>query len=381
MFGANRLGVLGILGAFASVACAGSATESGSSDTTASEIHAPAQIADPDGKIWIRGAKIEYSNTEPVQPKGLKPEADVSKMTLAEATEYFRPRMAQGGYEYTLRYEDAQEMAATILAERTNPTHLGEAGQVPEGVAVADGNLDREAKTVLGTDDRININYAANTYPYNNHAQMLGGGHTCTAFKMVNNYTAVTAAHCVHSGSSFISPRKDLTFQAGSSTPKATLPGGCYAMTVPGCWDGDSVSCDYAVIRLRGGGPWCNFNDYNVGYLGYNTVSSCVTDIKAFLSGYPSDAPLPAGWVYPSLAYHYRSDGWTSCVTYPDRVWYNNDSTGGQSGTALVSYWSDGSWRVRGIHHGGDTGVFSNSNQGRRMTSDLYSWLSGNAGY
>jgi V8-like Glu-specific endopeptidase len=233
---------------------------------------------------------------------------------------------------------------------------------------------DREYHAVIGGDNRSNINHLAATYPYNTSGREKDW---CTVFKMVNHYTAVTAAHCVHSGSSW-KTRKPLVFQSPLA-PLPDVPDQCYGRVVPGCWDGSSASCDYAVFYLRGrNGAWCPDNTHNVGYMGYNTVSSCVTDIKAFLSGYP--LPAPFGWAYPTLVYHYREDGWTSCGTYPDRVWYDNDATGGQSGAPLVSYWSDGSWRVRAIHKGEHVGL-STTNQGRRMTSDLYSWLSSNAGF
>jgi len=366
------------------VACS-SATENGEgkpelvADDLAKHPAPAGNFTDDTGKSWVHVGKVQYLNETPKVVADTRADPDMSKMTEAELVEHVRPRMEYGGHEYRLADADALELARTIRSEINAPSMTGSAGEVPEGVEVAQGIPMREGRAVYDGESRININYAGTTYPYSNHAQMLGGGGTCTAFKMVNNYTAITAAHCVHNGSSWLT-RKDLTFQAGSSSPKGTLPGNCYEMTVPGCWSGSGASCDYAVLRLRGTSAWCNFADYDVGYLGWNDVGSGVSGIKGFLSGYPSDQPLPAGWVYPSLAYDYRENGWTSWPTYPDHVWYYNDSTGGQSGTAYVSYWSDSSWRVRAVHHGEFCGA-SCSGDGRRMTTDLFSWFSSNAGH
>lgn len=205
---------------------------------------------------------------------------------------------------------------------------------------------------IIGGDDRANYNHMAATYPYNNHGAMYGGAGTCTGFKLVNHHTMVTAAHCIHTGSAWKS-RQTIRFQAGSSSPLPEVSSACYSRFVPGCWDGSSASCDYAVIALRGRlGANCSLDGYDVGYLGWNSVASGVSDVKGFVSGYPSDQ-LPSGWSYPTLAYHWRNDGWTSDFTYPSRLWFYNDATGGQSGTPFVSWFTSGGWRARAIHKGG----------------------------
>ncbi len=185
----------------------------------------------------------------------------------------------------------------------------------PDGIAAgAVAHATGDAFAILDSDNRTSIDHLKGQYPWNNHGQMYGAG-TCTAFKMVNHYTAVTAAHCVHNGSSFKS-RHHITF---GDLP--SLGWACYIRAVPACWDGDTASCDYAVIALRGrNGANCAPSTYNVGYLGWSPVGSWVEDIKAFVSGYPSE-DLKAGWAYPVLVYHYRSDGY-AIGTYPDRVFF-----------------------------------------------------------
>jgi V8-like Glu-specific endopeptidase len=338
-----------------------------------------AEYIDSDGRRWKQIGKVQrFDDSPPVPPSGKNADPDIHKMSEAELIEHFRPRSEFGGYEYVLSDEDARDLALAMRDAAKYVAERGAPGEPPLGASPSDiaGPPDnRNYNQVFGADNRTNINGSASTYPYNNTGREIDW---CSVFKMVNHYTAVTAAHCVHSGSSW-KTRKELVFQSPLA-PKPNVPSECYGRVVPGCWDGDTPSCDYAVFYLRGrNGAWCPDNTHNVGYLGYNTVSSCVSDIKAHLSGYP--LPPPFGWSYPALVYHYREDGWTSCGTYPDRVWYYNDATGGQSGAPLVSYWSDGSWRVRAIHSGGFSGLFDDSNQGRRMTSDLYDWLVSNSGF
>jgi V8-like Glu-specific endopeptidase len=346
----------------------------------ASQSAAPlSEYRDEEGRRWVQVGKVEhFDDSPPVAPSGKEPDPDIHSMTVEELTDHFRPKSEFAGYEYRMADDDAREFALALRDAAKEINEVGTAGEPPLGASVSDvagAPEQRNPHAVIGGDNRSLINSSAATYPYNNTGREIDW---CSVFKMVNHYTAVTAAHCVHSGSAW-KTRKELVFQSPLS-PLPNVPSQCYGRVVPGCWDGDSASCDYAVFYLRGrNGAWCPDNTHNVGYLGYNTVSSCTTGIKAYLSGYP--LPPPFGWSYPALVYHYREDGWTSCGTYPDRVWYYNDATGGQSGAPLVSYWSDGSWRVRAIHKGFFSGVFDDSNQGRRMTSDLYSWLSSNSGF
>src|SRR5690606_31314407 len=111
-------------------------------------------------------------------------------------------------------------------------------------LAVNNGVFDGESRT--------NMNAYAQNHPWNKIGVMSGA---CTVFKMINNYTAVTSAHCVYGSSGWLA-RRPLQFSAGSATPKGVLHKNCYAITVPGGWASDvgDDEYDYAVIRLREGG-------------------------------------------------------------------------------------------------------------------------------
>lgn len=350
-------------------------------------------MVDSFGRHWIPTRKITAFSDEGWRPKDDDDgeDVDISKLPLDELTQMISPLREFNGIEYTLSYEDSYDIAYLMQQEARDPDKISGApgfdptdidahqqrpfmgNELSDTTATSSATTPRRLK-VFGTDDRQNYNHNAATYPYNNHGAMTyysGNIGDCSSFKLINNHAIVTAAHCIHTGAQW-KPRHDIQFQAGSSSPLTAVPAACYSRTVPSCWDGSNVSCDYAVISLRGGGEWCPLSTYNVGYLGWNSVPNRTSGVAGFVSGYPGSPPK--GWSYPTLVYHWRDDAWTS-LTYPARLWYMNDTTNGQSGTPFISYYEGGSWRARAIHRGGHTGVFSDSNQGRRLDSSLITWL------
>lgn len=85
------------------------------------------------------------------------------------------------------------------------------------------------------------------------------GAGFCTVEKLINHHTAVTAAYCVQDSSANWMSRQRIRFQAGSANTAYSGSGnvkdyllfGCYARTVPGCWNGQTGECNYAVLTLR----------------------------------------------------------------------------------------------------------------------------------
>jgi V8-like Glu-specific endopeptidase len=307
-------------------------------------------------------------------------------MSPEDVTAALRPISLIGDYEYTLNDADAREFALAIQeVARAEKGTEGGIGARPLGEPAIEGPPQREPgteqplelaepKAIFGADDRYSINGSRSSFPWNNYAAMDQAG-TCSAVKLVNHHTAVTAAHCVHTGSSW-KTRKRITF-GGLATVGST----CYGMTVPGCWDGSTSdpSCDYATIKFREGWGYCDFSTYNVGYLGWQSVGDWVTGIWGHVSGYPSDQMKP-GWVYPELVFHQRGDGY-STPTYPARVFYLVDTSGGQSGGPFTSYYASGDYRIRGVHKGVHYGAFEDTNQARKMTQSLFNWFVANGGW
>lgn len=344
------------------------------------------EFLDDSGKRWIYVRRIDDYDDSPPNPKpGTRPDRDINLMSEAELTEYYRPRGDFGGHEYTLADEDARKFALELREITNHPTATG-GDDDPN--AVFDPGLDaerqrlqaeRQQHEIINSDNRVNVNGNSPLVPDRWHGREVD---RCSVFKMSNDFTAVTAAHCVHNGSTFKS-RRSLKF----SDPlggRPVYPWECIGVVVPGCFDDeDTVSCDYAVFKLRdsGSSQWCRDQSsaYTVGHFGWNSIEDCAT-FGASLSGYP--LPPPFGWSYPTLVYHHRNDAETTCWPYPfpDRVFYDNDTTGGQSGTAVVSFFGGQLWRARGIHHGGFSTGVDLTNQGRRMTQGLRNWLVSNGG-
>ena len=294
----------------------------------------------------------------------------IAAMTLQEAADFLRPRAELGHYEYVLGDADALEFARVIQEDiRSRIPGSDEVGQAGD----ADEREDRSVISGWGNWSQINAS-AANS-PYSKIASMDQGAGTCTTEKMINQYTSVTAAHCVKNTSGSWTTRQRLRFRAGSANTSnggtgnalGYISSGCYWRITPGCFTGEWGVCDYAVFKLRGNGAWCAFDDYNVGWFGYTTVNNEYSSMTVRTSGYPSTPPSGS---YPGLSYHRRTDGKTA---NDDWVFYRNDTNGGQSGGAVFN----DSNKMRAIHSGNDS---SSWNIGMRLTTTVVNFFSSNAG-
>lgn len=343
----------------------------------------PPQFVDVEGRSWVRTRQVDFVPDTGHIPRGDSPAVDFAAMTLEEVTEAFRPYQQYGNYEYTISDKDAlafgREMMEVIAADEpvdgSSSLGMGMGDIEGDDVAVEMDPLIPKSKTV-GGESRTDVHSQRADWPYRTVAQMFDAA-TCTAFKMINHHTAITAAHCVHNGNTggWLN-RKNLRFGGQTATGKD-----CYGITVPGCWDGDTPSCDYAVIRLHNVSPHygCSASRYDVGKLGYNSPSSPVSGISAALMGYPSNK-MPSGWSYPTLSYEYRSDTGYVSIWYPDRVFYDHDSTGGMSGGPYASFYSSGGWKVRAINRGGFEDIWGSEHQGPRVRSSMINFFNANAG-
>jgi V8-like Glu-specific endopeptidase len=336
------------------------------------------EVVDANGKRWLLSKRAVIS--EHADPVALAAPARAEKskkeMTVEEIEAAESPIMEAGGFEYRLDPRDARALAKEMKAAAMRDGEESTNGGPPDAAVALPG---RVPQAVYGGESRTSV--WNNTWPWS----MIGWMEdSCTTFKVINQHTAVTSAHCVHTGSSW-KPRKRIQFAAPTGIV-GFLSASCYDRIVPSCWSGSSsdTDCDRAVFRLHSNTAACNFDNYAVGWFGTRTVGSCLSDLHGALSGYPAKAPEPGAppgnWAYPLLFSDWRTDGSTSCFTYPTQVWYLNDSSGGQSGGP---WWAvfDGQNQVRAINKGNDTGVFFDTNHGRRMTSDLVSWIQSNAGF
>jgi hypothetical protein len=285
--------------------------------------------------------------------------------------------------EYTLDAQQALEFARAVRSETRRADERSEPG--------SNGSAPFASTIVYGTgvfdgESRQDISSTAQNQPFTMIGVMMD---RCTTFKMINAHTAMTSAHCMFDEGGW-QAKPDIQFAASSATPRGVIPGSCYAVTVPNGWTEDvgDDEYDYAVIRFREdgvtGGAACNLPDYDVGAFGFRGVDGCTTDVAGDMAGYPGKngpgTPPPGSWVYPTLFNDFRKDGWTSCITYPNHLWYYNDNSGGQSGGPFFTT-IDGNSQVRAINMSIWDGTFDNSNAGRRLDNSVIDFAKKFAGF
>lgn len=351
------------------------------------ELAARDSFEDELGLRWVRvgpAAALDYpddhgheESTPPTPGLGL------ANTSVEGVADLLAPHAEFAGMDFALDAASAMRFAREIqrIARETradDEAGLSGADNVPP--SRSEGELTPRA-IVGGTDDRLNWNHAAGSYPHDNTAAMFGAG-TCTCHKLINNFTCVTAAHCLHDGRSDRAAgwraRHELQFAAGSSAPLAVIPADCYNRWVPGGWNGVNRDYDYAVIALRGrNGAFCDLESYDVGAYGWNATANNAT-VFGTVTGYPSTAPLPAGFSYPTLSLQTCSGYQPSSAAA--QIYNFCDVTGGNSGGAYYSAHTAGqgtSYRVRGIVWGGN----SFESKSVRITSALIATLTSAAGY
>jgi V8-like Glu-specific endopeptidase len=344
----------------------------------------PAEYIDDEGLRWKRTRAVEFVEEEEGGQEHLtivesESDIDFAALSFEKFVEAMRPYMQYGGYEYTLVDDDAERFARDIYNDVIDdrPVLMPSSmefefpGQEDDS-EIYEGQISMSK--VVGNDNRVNINAHKGNWPYNTIAQMWDAGH-CTGFKLINEHTAVTSAHCVHNGTSGgWKARKNMRFGNRAPTGK-----NCYGMTVPGCWISGSASCDYAVIRLRNAsaGYGCSVSTYNTGWLG--SMSPPSNNIPGYLWGYPS-ANMPSGWSYPTLSEEFRNDGYVS-TWYPDRVFYKNDSTGGMSGGPYIRWIGPNLQYVMAVNKGGFQWPLGGyEHYGPRVNASMINFLVANAG-
>ena len=362
-----------------------------------SEAPPRAAFVDVYGARWELRRQVEHFAELPedssvhdvLQPRAAARWQDLSN---EEAVRRLRPiTLTPDNAEYALADDDALEFVEhlrTASAPRSADMSAHDFALSTHTQRVL--SEERFPTETFGGDDRVNMNGSADQLPWMFIAAMADAGR-CTAFKLLNQHTAITAAHCVHDGKDWYT-RKTLQFAAGASEPRQKLDADCYAISVPGGWDGMDADYDYAVLRLRedsfGGGASCELSGYDVGYFGYQLVDECLSNVPLSLAGYPGttdpDHDVPSGeWKYPTLFSDYRTDGWSGCAgVYTNALFFYNDGSNGQSGAPVWTFSDDSRQNyVRAIYRGSVTSPIGDSNRGRRLDDALVNWLSFNAGF
>lgn len=221
--------------------------------------------------------------------------------------------------------------------------------------------------SIIGPDQRYQ---PGNTAAYPNSAVVqitINGNAHCSGWLYGPDIVA-TAGHCVHSGGSggswYTSGMQIWPGRDGASAPY----GACGAVTlhsVVGWTTSANEAYDYGAIKLN-----CTIGN-STGWFGYWWQSAGLSG-STRICGYPGDKPNTQ-WCSDDIVR----------VSQTEQVFYQNDTIGGMSGSAVYQSRADCGWCSMAVHayglHGGSP--HSTNNHGTRITqakfNNLWTWKYG----
>jgi glutamyl endopeptidase len=215
-------------------------------------------------------------------------------------------------------------------------------------------------ESIIGTDTRTLVR-PTTSYPARATVLITFSAGRCTGW-LINANTVVTAGHCVHpgGGGSFYPTSSYLVYPGrdGTSSPYGSCTARWLA-SVNGWTANRDDRYDYGVVKLN-----CTIGN-TTGWYGYFTSAS-LTGLPTIINGYPGDKPLTQWRSTDSVR-----------VTDTRRVFYQNDTLGGQSGAPVYYNRSGCGICAMAVHAYGTYGSppFSTNNHGTRITQDVFNNL------
>lgn len=274
--------------------------------------------------------------------------------------------------------EDAAPAASgleSIVPEVRAETAAAEAFTAPDTghlrpIAEASyGELMAQAETVHGPDDRVQINNTS-AYPWRVHASLLitaaDNSQWIGTGWFIGSRTLITAGHVVYIKNSgvdgrdgFVKSMAVMPGRNGSNLPFGSVTATNFRTVVGWAQSGDQ-NYDYGAIILPS--PlgeqtgWFGFGSYSDATLQASNVN---------ISGYPGDKPSGTQWY-----------DWQKVASVgPRKVYYDIDTFGGQSGSAVYRITGGSRYGVAVHAYGGAT-----TNSGTRITKPVFdnfvSWKS-----
>lgn len=221
--------------------------------------------------------------------------------------------------------------------------------------------------SIIGPDTRKRVNPTLG-FPARAIVLITMSGGRCSGFMYAKDMVA-TAGHCVHSGGSNGAWMKNVRVFPGRNGSLSPF-GSCGAKTlysVSGWVKNANKNYDYGAIKLD-----CNIGN-KTGWFGVYWTSSSLLGTLSKIDGYPGDKPLTQ---------------WASVdkvrVSRPLKVFYQNDTIGGMSGSPVFHQhpkYGSAAYAIHtnGLHNGSP---WNTNNAGTRITkvrfSNLLKWRDGN---
>jgi glutamyl endopeptidase len=244
---------------------------------------------------------------------------------------------------------------------RRSKATIANAAEMAAIRAARPAELEGYPEAVIGPDGRTKITNTT-TYPARATAlvtfQETSGGGTfiCTGW-FISVDTVATAGHCVHSGQSGTPFFVRTSYRIYPGRNGAVLPyGSCRARrlySVTGWTSGSGENYDYAAIKLD-----CTTGN-TVGWYGFYWTSSSLTGTTTTVQGYPGDKGGTTQWTHSDRVR----------VTQTRRVFYQNDTAGGESGSAVwtnrsstcnpcsLAIHTTGNEQIGGVRYNGGTRI------------------------
>ena len=221
-------------------------------------------------------------------------------------------------------------------------------------------------EVVIGTDERVEIT-ATDQYPWrcicSLRIKAADGRNFIGTGWLISPRVLLTAGHCVymHDAGGWADEIEVIPGRHGSTEPFGSAI--CTQMSTTHGWVNDQeTNSDYGVIMLP---EDKRFGD-DLGWIGYaNRATSDLEDKIVNLSGYPGDKPAGTQWF----------DNKQLISVTNEKLFYEIDTFGGQSGAPVWQFMPDGTRYGVGIHTSGHLSGNSATRINDAVFNNIVNWI------